>query len=160
MLIAHLPSGYLLGRATDARGPVMAAALLGAVAPDLDMLWFHFVASSTHHHRFWPHIPAVWIIIAAITLPLCARFRHDWLRPACVFFAAIALHLLLDSLAGDIMWLWPLNDQFYALTTVPATQPHWMLSFVLHWAFLMEIAICLWAVFLLLKRPRKMTAQH
>ena len=38
MLIAHLPSGYLLGHAARARGAAMAAALIGSVAPDFDVV--------------------------------------------------------------------------------------------------------------------------
>ncbi len=155
MLIAHLPAGYLLGRAIKARGPVMAAALVGSVAPDLDMFWFYLVDSSIHHHRFWPHIPAIWAIAALITLPLLAQFARSWLPVACAFFAAITLHLLLDTIGGGIMWLWPLNNRLYSLVTVPATQSHWIASFVLHWTFLAELALWAAALFLFLQRRKQ-----
>ena len=65
MILAHLPSSYLLGRAGGGPRAVMIAALIGSVAPDFDMLWFWLVdGGQTHHHRFWPHIPLVWIGIA------------------------------------------------------------------------------------------------
>lgn len=152
MLIAHLPSGYLLGRSLGARGPVMAAALTGAVAPDLDMLWFTFVDSSIHHHRFWPHIPAIWAGIALIALPVIATRRRHWLAAAATFFAAVLMHLILDTLTGGIMWLWPFSDHLFTLVTVPATHSHWILSFMLHWTFLAEIALCIAALMLFLRR--------
>ena len=152
MLIAHLPSGYLLGRGLGARGPAMAAALAGAVAPDLDMLWFAFVDGSIHHHRFWPHIPAVWAVIAIIALPLIAAHRRDRLAAAAAFFAAVLMHLILDTPTGGIMWLWPFSDHLFTLATVPATRSHWVLSFMLHWTFLAEIAICAAALALFLRR--------
>ncbi len=152
MLIAHLPSGYLLGRSLRARGPVMMAALTGAVAPDLDMLWFTFVDSSIHHHRFWPHIPAVWATIALVALPLIAARRRLWLAAATTFFAAVLMHLILDTPTGGIMWLWPFSDHLFTLMTVPATRTHWVLSFMLHWTFLAEIILCAAALSLLLRR--------
>ncbi|WP_245480891.1 hypothetical protein [Mesorhizobium sp. M1E.F.Ca.ET.041.01.1.1] len=42
MLIAHLPSGYILGRLALRRWPeasgIVVAAMLGSVIPDIDML--------------------------------------------------------------------------------------------------------------------------
>lgn len=44
MFIAHLPAGYLLAKTIRLRTPgrkaVMTAALLGAIAPDLDLFYF------------------------------------------------------------------------------------------------------------------------
>lgn len=152
MLIAHLPAGYVFARGLRLRGREMAAALAGAVAPDLDMIWFYLVDSSVHHHRFWPHIPALWLGVALIGLPLLARFARGWLAAGVMFLAAVFLHLLLDSVAGSVMWLWPWNDRLYELVTVPATQDHWVLSFMLHWSFGLELAICALALWLFWRR--------
>ena len=57
--------------------------------------------------------------------------------------SSIAVHLLLDTLAGDIKWLWPLSDRFYSLIPIPARHGHWVLNFVLHPVFLLELLI--WA---------------
>ena len=125
---------------------MLMAALLGAVLPDFDMIWFHLVDQSRHHHRFWPHIPAVWAVISLITLPLMPRLRPAWVRPLAIALAGVWLHLLLDSWAGGILWLWPVSDHLFQLITVPATQSHWLLSFALHWSFLAEVALILAAV--------------
>lgn len=147
MIIAHLPSGYLLARALrHRRGPVMVAALIGSVLPDFDMLWFHFVDQSVHHHRFWPHIPAVWLVTSVTALPLVWRVCKDWFVVCLAVLAGVWLHLILDTWAGDILWLWPFSDRFFSLFTVPAAQSNWVLSFVLHWTFLAEIAIILAAL--------------
>ena len=143
MLIAHLPAGYLLGQTTRAKGAVLGAVLLASVLPDFDMVWFHLVdGRSVHHHRYLTHIPAFWLIIAAITLPVIAVIRKNWLFPAVLCFVATLLHLALDTLVGSIMWQWPFNREFYQLAVVPASQSHWILSFVFHWSFLAELAIC------------------
>lgn len=147
MLTAHLPAGYLTGRAFGAAGgaaggAVMGAALLGGVLPDIDMIWFHLVdEGAIHHHRYWVHAPGFWAALAAATLPALRAWRPRWLRPALAFFAAILVHLVLDSLAGSIMWLWPFDGTLYALVEVPATRSHWVLSFLTHWTMLAELAI-------------------
>lgn len=149
MLIAHLPSGYLLGRAGGARGPAMAAALFGAVAPDLDMFWFHFVDHGrVLHHEYWTHLPAFWLIAGLVTLPLLRLFAPRCLRPAGFFLAAVFLHLVLDTFVGGIFWGWPVDHRQIALAVVPATHDHWVMNFILHWSFLPEIAITLAAIWL------------
>jgi inner membrane protein len=153
MLTAHLPSGYLLARSV--RHPVaymMPAALIGAMLPDADMLWFHFVDhGSVHHHYYWPHIPAIWAGIALVTLPILQRF--GLLATGVVFYAAIFLHLILDTIAGGINWAWPIGHDLFALTEVPAAYSHWVISFILHWTFLAELAI--WALALWLYFGKK-----
>lgn len=148
MLTAHLPSGYVLSRAFDPEIPWMVpAALIGAVLPDLDMLFFYFVDDrSIHHHRYWVHIPAFWAGVAAISLPLLAW--AGWLRTGVVFFAAILLHLCLDTISGGILWAAPFNDHLYSLVTVPPTQSHWIASFILHWTFVLELMIWGMAIYL------------
>ena len=144
MLIAHLPSGYLLGRAGRARGAAMAAALIGSVAPDFDMLWFHLVDQGrVHHHAYPTHIPGCWLILAAVVLGMTRWLAPRWTQAAAMFFAGAFLHLVLDTLVGGIMWGWPFSTQLFVLAVVPARYDHWIISFILHWSFLTEIAIAL-----------------
>lgn len=149
MITAHLPSGYVVGRMLAPLPPYgMAAALLGGVFPDIDLLFFYFIDDrAIHHHRYWVHIPAFWLATACVVLPLATWFSHT--RLALIFFAAITVHLLLDTIGGNILWAAPFSDQMFSLVTVPATQSHWILSYLTHWTVLFEIAIwvvafCLW----------------
>jgi len=154
MLIAHLPSGYVPGRIIPSHIPyLMPAALIGAILPDTDMLFFHFVDhGSIHHHRYWVHIPLFWAAVAAVTVPVLARTRY--LQTALVFFAALLLHMVLDTISGGILWGVPFSNHLFSLVTVPATQSHWVLSFILHWTFLLEILIWLIAIALFVQRWR------
>ena len=154
MLTAHLPSGYIIARLVRRPVPyLMPAALIGAMLPDLDMLWFHLVDhGAVHHHRYWPHIPLIWLGIAALSLPILHRFGLA--ATGLVFFGAILLHLLLDTIAGGILWGYPLDDTLFALTVAPAAYSNWVLSFMLHWTFLLEIAVWLWAIRLWVTRGR------
>ncbi|MEO6298472.1 MAG: metal-dependent hydrolase [Paracoccaceae bacterium] len=149
MLTAHLPSGYILARCIRRPVPyLMPAALIGAILPDLDILWFRLVEhAAVHHHRYWPHIPLIWVAIAAVTLPILRQFGY--LHTALVFFAAVFLHLVLDTVAGGILWGYPWDDTLYHFVTIPPIHHSWVVSIVLHWTFLLEIAIwvvaiCLW----------------
>lgn len=156
MLIAHLPAGYILGKATHSKRAVLGVILAASILPDLDMLWFHLVdGGRVHHHRYWPHVPGFWVIVAAIAMPLIARLKRQWMVPAGLAFGAIALHLMLDTLVGGIMWLWPFNDVLIRAATVSPTHSHWILSFMFHWSFALEILVCLAALFLFLFRQRR-----
>lgn len=142
MLTAHLPSGYILGRTPPVAG-LMPVAILGAVLPDFDILFFYFIDDRAfNHHYYWVHLPIFWVCVAAIVLPLLAW--KGYLKAGLVFFAAILMHLLLDTISGGIAWGLPFDDKLFSLVTVPATQSHWILSFMVHWTFLFEIVI--WAV--------------
>lgn len=154
MITAHLPAGYLTGRSITASRPVIVAATLGGVFPDLDMIWFYLIDDRAfHHHHYWVHIPFFWAVVAALTLPLIAALRKGWLLCALAFFAAIFVHLCLDTIAGDIKWLWPWQNTFFRLIEIPAIRPHWVLNFILHPVFLLEMLI--WATaFYLLWRQR------
>lgn len=142
MITAHLPSGYVLGRLLPARPGVMAAALIGSVFPDLDLIWFYLIDDrAIHHHHYWVHAPGLWLGLAAPLLPLCYWYARRWLPALAAFFAAILMHICLDGIAGGTMWFWPLTDRLYTMTTVPATQSHWLLSFLFHWTMLLELAV-------------------
>lgn len=116
------------------------AVIIGAVLPDIDILWFYFIDhGAIHHHRYWVHIPAFWVTVAIIVLPLLKWIGA--LPTGLVFFTAIFMHLVLDSISGGIMWAAPLDNTLYSLVSVPATQSHWILSFLLHWTFVVEVLI-------------------
>jgi inner membrane protein len=150
MLVAHLPSGYVLARVAGVSGRPFAAALTGSVLPDIDMVWFHLVDhGAVHHHRYWTHVPGFWAIVALVTLPL---LRGTARLTAALLLAAVGLHLVLDSVGGGIMWLWPFSDHLFSLIEVPATQSHWVLSFIFHWSFAAELAVIAVALWLYLTR--------
>ncbi len=150
MFIGHLPGAYLLSSAFAPRTTspaVLAAFLVGSVIPDLDMLWFTFVDSSVHHHHLITHRPALWGCIGAAGLVL----RWPWL--VALALGAI-VHCALDTIAGDIMWLWPFSREGFQAVVVPATHDHWIKSFLAHWTFKVEILICLVAATVFWKRNR------
>lgn len=154
MIVAHLPAGYLPARSL--RGPAFAAALAGSVFPDLDMLAFHLVHDRAfHHHHCWVHVPGFWAIVGAaavLVLRSVGAGRH--VSVVLAFLAGVALHIMLDGLAGGIAWFWPLSGELHALVEVPARFDWWVWSFVLHWTFALELAICAVAALAFLRDRR------
>lgn len=156
MFIAHIPGAYLSLKAI-VRRPVskvtMAAVLAGSVAPDLDMLWFHLVDSGQfHHHGYLTHRPAFWITLMALG-GLFYKLQGNAILLAFAFGALT--HMVLDSIAGKIAWGWPFWDHAYPLVVVPATQSHWILSFLVHWVFQLEILIILLGMLVFWRAGRK-----
>lgn len=127
---------------------------MGAIAPDFDMLYFHFIEhGQTHHHRYITHWPVFWLGLIASNFIVCAL----WMRSALAFLALVFglggfLHVVLDSFVGDIWLFAPFLDKPFALFAVSARFKPWWLSFLLHWSFAVEIIICLWAYLLYRRR--------
>lgn len=138
MFVAHLPAGYLIGKAAQARDEnghrrLLFAALLGSVLPDFDLLYFYLIdGQSTLHHNYFTHLPFFWLCVSPFLLPS---------RTGRVFLVSIALHLLLDTWAGGIAWKWPFSKELLVCVTVPAAYDWWVWNFALHWSFLPEIAL-------------------
>ncbi|WP_192179914.1 metal-dependent hydrolase [Mesorhizobium amorphae] len=157
MLIAHLPSGYILGRFAPKSWRetpcFMTAAMIGSVIPDIDMLYFHLVdGGRTHHHAYITHWPLFWLASGIVALSVIRLLGWPHLVSVAVFFAGAMLHMVLDTVASPIMWLMPFDRHAFELVTVPATYGNWVASFVLHRTFLLEILICAWALSLVLGR--------
>lgn len=156
MFVGHLPAGYLVSRAlasrllvaSQQRRSFVLAGMLGAVAPDIDMFNFYFVDGRQHHHHLYlPHLPVVWLalLVASALWARVARNRAAALL-AFVFSLNGMLHMLLDTIAGDIWWLGPWVDRPFAFVTVPARFQPWWLNFLSHWTFLFEILSLLLAI--------------
>ena len=150
MLLGHLPAGYLastaalarLGVGAVARRRLMAAALVASVAPDLDLLFFYGVDRGVHHHAFVTHWPVLWVGLAASGALLGAVLgRRLWVLGALVVGAGGLLHLALDSIAGEVRWLAPWSVASVTLAEVPPRFDSWILSFVAHWTFGVELAL-------------------
>ena len=73
MLIAHMPTGYIVSKALKKQpeNSLILSSLLFSIWPDLDLIYFYFFDSTkTFHHRYFPHLPIVMIVVFIITLPL------------------------------------------------------------------------------------------
>jgi inner membrane protein len=156
MIIGHLPSGYLLGRVLRVGAPVlMFAVILGAIFPDFDLLFFYLVDDrGLHHHRYWVHAPGFWVLVSLVVAPLLWWVSRPMLALFAAFVAGNFLHVVLDTITGGIMWLWPYSTNLLSLMTVRPTHSHFVLSYMAHWTFWLEIALWISAVVIYVRRRR------
>ncbi len=162
MLIGHLPLGYLSTKFLAARWTeipnkkiFMLVGLFGSITPDLDMVYFYlFDNQQHHHHTYWTHIPFYWSIVLTLSFLIVQNIRKSYLPLLYIFSVNILLHLLADSIVGDIWWLSPFINKPYSLFTVPALYKPWWLNFIFHWSFLVEIVIIIIALHIFIKSKR------
>ncbi len=147
MVFAHIPAGYLLANefVKRRRWPTILlwVGMIGGTFPDIDILYAQVTNREfLDHHVFLTHLPVFWFLLAAIvlTIILLAR-RTSWLPAWAVFFSAVILHLVLDTIITDTYWLAPFSWAPFRLVTVPDRYSWWLLNNVFHWSFLFEIAI-------------------
>jgi len=152
MIIGHLPAGYLAATGLNRLLPARALFLglvLGSILPDLDILWFYLVdAKSTHHHDYLLHRPILWLGVLSLGLILKRRFLTG------VGLGSL-LHMVLDTTLGQIAWGWPLTDSYTTFITIASTHDHWLLSFMAHWTFKIELALAAAAAIVFWRRNRK-----
>ena len=124
--------------------------ILGAVAPDLDMIYFHLADHRQHHHHtYWTHFPVLWAGLLLVSMWWFRRTRSKPFAAVAVIFSLNGfVHMLLDSIAGDIWWFAPMFNIRFSFFTVPALYTPWWLNFLLHWTFALELAVTGGAVFL------------
>ena len=134
--------------------------LIASIFPDLDLLYFYFIDQRrTLHHEYWMHLPLFWLSvwIAALIVFVTVKNKNIFLV-STIFIANIFLHLILDTFAAGIPWLYPFSHTSFVLIQVPSRYPFWIENFVFHWSFLVELAIVLWAVIVWLKDRKKTIA--
>ena len=170
MFFGHLPAGYVandllqrtcwrkLDRAE--RRLTTWVMLAGSLAPDFDLIYFYLFDGRGHnHHASWPQVPIVWLGIGA-SLALVGwllKSRRILLVTAALTIT-IFLHLLLDTIAGGIAWWFPWSERLVVWFHVPAVHHPWYWNFFLHWTFLLEIAVILWAAAVFWRRRRSRRA--
>jgi len=156
MLIAHAPMGYIIAKKQKVEKKSLAAAsILFSVLPDFDLLYYYiFDDGKRSHHLYFPHLPIVMFGSFLILLPFMQFRPMKKFRPyISLFYINWLVHLLLDTVTGGIAWLYPLKNTLIKLIQIPAHMSHWILSFVFHYSFLIEIGIVFYA-FLLWKKSR------
>ncbi len=158
MFVAHLPAGYLLSQVLRpwANRAERCAIMVGSLLPDTDLILFYFRdGQSIHHHSYLSHQPAFWGMILCAGL-MISLFNRRGRMVGAVGVGAL-LHLILDTPLGAINWAWPLGDLGGPLIHVPATQDHWILSFLAHWTSAIEALICLIALIIWSRTPQRKT---
>lgn len=158
MIIGHLPAGFvisgILSRYAEPLGvstrAFLLAGVVGALAPDLDMFYFHLIDHRQHHHHtYFTHYPIIWLVlmVASVISFLNTRIKNITAYAAIFSLNGFA-HIFFDTIVGDIWWFAPWGDKPYAFFTVPALYKPWWLNFILHWSFAVELVFLIWAIYL------------
>jgi inner membrane protein len=166
MFIGHLPAGYMLTRAMwsklDRQGlptpnwrSFLLAGLVASVFPDIDLVYFYLIDNRQHlHHSYWTHLPFYWLVIGVLVLSFVSVSRKKWLLPyLAVVEANLFLHCFLDTIVGKIRWLYPISKEDIVLFNIPMIHDWWILNFILHWSFLLEILIAITAIYVYMRWP-------
>jgi inner membrane protein len=152
MIIGHFPAGYLasvVARRFGADHVVGIGILIGSVLPDVDLLraWY-LDGGGVHHHTYITHRPLFWLSVALVGFVLRTRILTGIGLGGLV-------HMALDSIVGEIAWGWPLTAAGTTLFFVPVTHEIWVLSFLVHWTFAVELAVLFAAIGVFLHRRKK-----
>lgn len=181
MFFAHIPGGYLLTRQhikrfrhklqTESKLKYYVMfGLLCSVLPDFDLLYFYTIDNRQHiHHSYWTHIPIFWLAVAAgIYLIGKWIFKKNTGVVSLILLGNTLLHLVLDSVAGGIFWLYPWSDVYVRLMDIPSRYSWWVFNYIFHWTFLLELCIISTATLVFLRdrgialrfwTPRRQRAQ-
>ena len=160
MFFAHIPAGYLVSRALVRGNPfplkfVLFAGMAGGMLPDIDLLYLYLLDSTPqHHHTYWTHLPIAWLGCTALAWVAARKCSAACRLGLAAFLLGWLSHLLLDTLTGDIWWLYPLVDQPYSLVKIEALYQPWWMNYLLHWSMAVEAAIIALAVWLEGTKPR------
>ena len=158
MIFAHLPAGYIfthfLHRKIVITPRVIWLGCFASILPDFDLLYFWFVDNMQVNHRlYWTHMPFFWCIAASTFSVLLKIVKGKWWNIyLSVFFSNICLHLVLDTMAAPIYWFYPFSIVPFYLIEIPANFDYWLLSFVFHWSFIIELAIICGALYISLRQ--------
>ncbi|KPJ94952.1 MAG: hypothetical protein AMJ53_04040 [Gammaproteobacteria bacterium SG8_11] len=170
MFIAHLPAGYLITRyylrntrprlayASSMKYYVMFG-LSCSVLPDFDLIYFYLIDHRQHtHHTYWTHIPLFWVLLTTLLyFSVKAVFKKD-IGTACVILLInTELHMLLDSVAGGIYWLYPFAEVKYSLFEVTAQFDWWVWNFIIHWTFVFELILVVAAAYIVWQDSKLVT---
>lgn len=163
MILAHLPAGYiaakLLHKRFHATCPCwtyfLMAALIGAITPDLDLIYFQFDPRRPyHHHAYWSHLPVLWAGLVAMAGVWFVVAREKKMAALALMFTLCGfIHICLDSVAGSIRWAFPFNALPYSLVTVPRATGSRRLDYLVHWSSWLELIPIMWAAVLWRRTP-------
>lgn len=162
MFIGHLPAGFISARLlfTHLKSvgvsytAFIAWGMFGAIIPDIDMVYFYLIDHRQHHHHSYiTHFPIVWLSLLIVSSAwFCKTSQRKNAVLVVIFSLNAFIHIILDTIVGDIWWLAPFVDRPFSFATVPAMYQPWWLNFLLHWSFVLEMMLVIYALYLATRR--------
>ena len=170
MIIAHGPAGYLLTKLLTTRllrnnmnqgitprryNILILAGIIGGIMPDFDFVYHVFIDSDrTPHHSYITHMPIFWISLMLISVITGRLLKKPFFSAVSIaMYSAALLHLVCDTLTGEIYWLYPFSMHPFNVFSVRGTYIWWVHNYMYHWTFLIEITIVVIAMAVFLRIP-------
>lgn len=170
MIIAHGPAGYLLTKLfansffRNSLSPtqdskhynlLILSGIIGGIMPDFDFVYHIFIDSDrTPHHSYITHMPFFWICMMSLLLIAGKLLKKPCLSAVSITVCGAALlHLICDTVTGEIYWLYPFSMHPFNVFAVHGTYIWWVHNYMYHWTFLIEITIVTIAMVVFLRVP-------
>lgn len=159
MFVAHIFAGYLgsryyVNKADPEPGArqslvYLFTGMFFSIFPDIDLLYFYFITQHQphSHHAYWIHMPWFWVVTLLLATIISRGLKKNWQPYIVLSGFGIASHLVLDSVAGGIYWLYPFSDIYWRMFSITPKYHWWVLNYLLHWTFLLEILIISFALY-------------
>jgi inner membrane protein len=175
MIIAHGPAGYLLTKIfantllrnsmSSLHDPkrynlLILAGIIGGIMPDFDFVYHIFIDSDrTPHHSYITHMPFFWLSLMSLLIVTGTLLKKPFFTAvSTVMCSASLLHLIFDTLTGEIYWLYPFSMHPFNVFSVHGTYIWWVHNYMYHWTFLIEITTVTIAMGVFLRIPE--TIRH
>ena len=163
MIFGHLPAGYITAKLlfktfknrTAFYKAFMFWGMLGAITPDIDLLYYYTIDDYQHpHHTYLTHLPFCWLTLLLLSFVWLRLSNNHSQNPAFAFIFALGgvIHMLLDTFTGEIFWLMPFFSTPFSFVSSDREYNSWGLNYFTHWAFVLELFIIWWALFLRFKK--------
>jgi len=159
LFVAHGFGGYLVTRFLIKRAEDKAYSnaifsryilwgVFCSILPDFDLLYFYTLDERLHpHHSYWTHMPLFWIFATCAVYSVGHGIYKKPIGLYClILLVGTFLHLLLDTVAGGIYWLYPWSGYKFQWFEI---QPHyywWVFNYIFHWTMLMEVTLIMLAI--------------
>jgi hypothetical protein len=161
----HAAGGYITGTLMalamksdpDEAKALRLLGTIGGLVPDLDLVVHHFARQllslepDNRHHTWITHMFPFYLIPGGlITAWLKRTKRHQLARYSATLTAGICTHLIQDMCGtGDgIQLLYPFNNRMFGVRLLHVHGKEWQRRYVRDPIFLVEIALCLIALFM------------
>ncbi len=137
--IAGLAVGSLSGDPVSITNPIYLSSMVGAIAPDIDVIWGYTKFKKKRdlpcwiQHRSITH-SLVGIPILSIIIALTLSFLMSASFGQLLIFSLVGTlsHSLLDLMnCYGVRILWPVNNKSYALGLMPLTDPELIVIFLM-----------------------------
>jgi hypothetical protein len=175
MIIAHGPAGYLLTKLFTSTlfhnsinplhdskryNLLILAGIIGGIMPDFDFVYHIFIDSDrTPHHSYITHMPFFWICMMSLMVITGRLLKKPFFSAVSITMCSAALlHLILDTLTGEIYWLYPFSLHPFNVFAVHGTYIWWVHNYMYHWTFLIEVSTVTIAMVVFLRIPE--TIRH